>query len=467
MADFRYQQLMQQLRSGIESGRWQHGDMLPSVRHLMAEKQLSRATVLHALAELEQSGLIKAEPRRGYFVVPQLSVATTPPSQHPETKPHLFSSDELMQDVMRQGAAFDLLPEAGKYDETGAEQALLHRAINRAMRHSRGLSHQYYDVPQGTESLRQLLSSRLRQQGCNYVAEDLIITHGCQHALFLALMSCTSAGDVVAVESPGFFGTLQLLQQLGLKVLPLPCDPETGLQPDDVEKALQLWRIKALVVTPSFSTPTGACMPEDARRALVALAQKHEVTLIEDHLYSELDFHGVNHTPLASLAPEQVILCSSFSKTLSRDLRLGFVASATSSQQLTHLKQVTTLANSRFIEQGLESFIADGSYDRHLQRLRRKLRVQCHDLQTLLKASFTGSYFSQPKGGLCLWLAFESNVDVMQLYQQARTMGIILTPGPMFTSQPLMYRNCIRLSFAQPWNPARRKALSKLKHLLG
>ncbi len=465
MAKFRYQQLAQTLRHQIESGRWQKGDSLPSVRQLMAQHQLSRATVLHALAELEQSDLIQAQPRRGYFILPPVTPMPSPDMVPVSRPPRLFSIDDVMQDVMRNGAAFDLLPQQGQFDQPGPEQVLLQRDISRAMRHSRGLSHQYYDDPQGFAQLRAHIAARLRQQGCHYAPEQLLITHGCQHALLLALLSCTRAGDVVAVESPGFFGTLQLLQQLGLKVLPLPCQPDTGLQPGDLAKALQKWPVKALVITPSFSTPTGACMPLKARQQLVQLARQHNMTLIEDHIYAELDFNTSTHTPLAALAPEQVILCASFSKTLSRDLRLGYIASAQKTPQLTHLKQITTLTNSRFIEQGVDNFITAGSYDRHLQRLRRKLRIQCHDLQTLLTTLFPDCYFSQPKGGLCLWLTLNEKVDTVRLYHIARESGIMITPGPMFSSEPGLYRHCLRLSFAHPWNPARRDALTRVQAL--
>ncbi|ROQ29668.1 PLP-dependent aminotransferase family protein [Gallaecimonas pentaromativorans] len=463
---FRYQRLTRALLDDIQKGRWQAGDMLPSVRQLMQRLQLSRATVLHALGELEAQGWVEAQPRRGYFVNPRPAKAPTATPSSLEAAPRLLSIDDVVHDVMLKGAAFDLLPAESRFDAKPPAIELLHRAISRAMRHTKGAQHQHYEDPAGLPELRDTLAHRLRQQGCTSQAADIVVTHGCQHALLLALKSCTQPGDVVAVESPGYFGTLQLLQELGLKVLELPCDPATGLNPADVAKALTQWPITALVLTPSFATPTGALMPLEARLALAALAKQHRLTLIEDHIYAELSFSSAPLPPMLALAPEHTLLCSSFSKSLSRDLRLGYVAGPAFTKRLAQLKQITSLASNRLIEQGLDEFIRRGDYDRHLRREQQSLRVQRNALLDLLAQHFSDCHHRVPDGGLCLWLNLEPELDTLALYQRARQEGIMITPGPMFTSQQGLYRHCLRLSFAHPWSGPRRQALARLRVLV-
>lgn len=462
---FRYQQLANTLLNDIHQGRWQAGDMLPSVRQLMQHWQLSRATVLHALSELELQGYIHAQPRRGYFVNARDSQAHNNAQQTPEAAPRLFSINDVVHDVMLKGAAFDLLPSESRFDTRPPALELLHRAISRAMRHGKGAQHQHYEEPAGLLELRETLASRLRQQGTNTVASDITVTQGCQHALLLALKSCTQAGDVVAVESPGYFGTLQLLQELGLQVLELPCHPITGLAVAEVADALTRWQIKALVLTPSFATPTGALMPLEARQQLAQLAKQHQLTLIEDHIYAELAFNGETLPPMLAFAPQHTLLCGSFSKSLSRDLRLGYITGPAFSKRLPHLKQITSLASSRFIEQGVDDFIRRGDYDRHLRREIQTLRVQRNALVELLQRTFEDGQYSIPEGGLCIWLSLNPHIDTLALYQQARREGIVITPGTMFTSQPGLYRHCLRLSFAHPWSAPRRQALMRLKTL--
>lgn len=458
---YRYQALASQIRHEIKQGRWQPGDQIPSVRQLMALHQASRATVMHALQLLEQEALVLARPRCGYFV------HSPAPKPHvvglsPIVAPRLFDIDDVVQDVMRHGAVFDLYPQTPVSENDRWVPDTLQRALGRALRQQKGRIHAYYDEPEGYYELRDVIAQRLRYQGCQTVADDVVMTQGCQHALMLALQSCTQPGDTVAVESPGYFGTLQLLQALGLRVLELPCHPDTGLDMDALTDALQHWSIKALVISPSYATPLGSCLPLSARYRLAELARSHDMIIVEDHIYMELGWGDEPRPPMLSLVPERVILCSSFSKSLSRTLRLGWVVGPSVHAHLLHLKHITVLAGNRFVEQGMADFIQSGEYDRHLRRFTHQLHLQQNALLRLLHDHYPETHFSHPQGGLCLWWRLGQEVDTLSLYHQARQHGIVITPGIMFTTQAL-YHQCLRLSFAHPWTLERRRALLALK----
>jgi len=135
-------------------------------------------------------------------------------------------------------------------------------------------------------------------------------------------MACCNRNDVVAVESPGFYGVLQLLEQLGLRVIEVPSSIETGMNIDALEEALKRWKVKACIVSPAYATPGGALMPIGAKKRLIELAERHDLAVID----ADTALNGAPDPLKGMDLNERVILCSSFSKSVSRDLRLGWVS---------------------------------------------------------------------------------------------------------------------------------------------
>jgi len=466
MPRYRYQQLEQEFAAKIQQQRLLPGDRLPSVRQLCLQREVSKATVLRAYERLEARGLIAARAKSGYFVVDQEQRALPEVQQsHELPTPALVTTTDLMRDLMARSAAFDLTPGADGNQSTPAGLVALNRSVGRALRRQRGMQHQYYDEPAGDKLLRQQLSLRLRRRGCQIDESALTITSGCQHALFLALSCCCQPGDLVAVESPGFYGVLQLLEVLGLKVLEIPAAADTGLNVDALEQALDKWPIKACVVTPCFATPTGSLMPEQNRRRLLQLAEQHQFTLVEDDIYGELSFDAVTEPLKARDLHDRVILCGSVSKSLSRDLRVGWVASERFKAQLQRQKMVTVLAGSRFSQQGLAEYLEDGGYDRHLRQTNQQLQDHLQQLTCSLQNWAVPHNYRRPQGGLALWLELPEQVDTIGLYQQGLKHGLVLTSGRLFTTSE-RYQNCLRISFAHPYTGRRLEGLEMLSQLL-
>jgi len=467
MSTPRYQQLEQALSEEIRLGQRAPGERLPSIRQLSRERKLSKSTVLTAYSRLEADGLIEARPRSGYFVCageePSPGGLKTPAPSKPRQKPAPVSAGQVLLDIMEQGAAFDLLPSVAPH--SGNEQ--LRRCLARAQRRQSCAEQDYYDGPQGLAELRGQLAQRTRSGGSQVTADDLVVTAGCQHALLLALMATTSPGDVVAVESPGFYGVFQLLEALGLQALEMPSSAQTGISPDALELALQHWPVKALVVSPCYGTPTGACIPETHKRRLLELAQRHKLAVIEDDIYGELFFGLRRPRTLHSYDDSgSVLLCSSFSKSLSRDLRLGWIAPGKYLDRIKRLKVVTSLASSRTQQLGASYYLAEGGLERRLRQQRQRFRQQCQQLLTQIPVALPMALScSRPEGGLSVWLELPADVDTIALYGAARAQGILVTPGPLFSAQK-RYQSFLRLSFAHPWTPERRRALRQLGKLI-
>ncbi|MAD44809.1 MAG: GntR family transcriptional regulator [Oceanospirillaceae bacterium] len=460
---YRYQQLEHWLLKGIKERRWQAEERLPSIRALCQQHGLSKATVQHALQRLEAQGLLEARPKSGYYVAPQAS-ARPPQTQQPLEAPRPATVSELFSDIMSRCAAFDILPESDSGDPP-AGIVTLNRAIGRALRRQNSQDHQYYDQPGGDQSLRQQVALHQNRRGWPVSADELCITSGCQNGLFLALMACCQRGDVVAVESPGFYGALQLLEQLGLRVVEVPSSVVTGMDMDALAEVLKRWRVSACIVSPAFATPGGALMPAENAERLLALAEAHDLAVIEDDIYADTAFGTVPLPVKARDKNDRVILCSSFSKSLSRDLRLGWIAGARWHQQIVQLKLVTQLAGNRALQQGVADFMEDGGYTTHLRRLRQALQQQRNQLLSTLHQWPMEVRTSSPQGGIAVWAELPQQTDLLQVYGNARDQGVVITPGPLFSSSG-RFKHCLRIGFAHPWTPARRQALSTLAELL-
>ncbi len=462
--NYRYQQLESWLLQGIREQRWRLGERLPSIRTLCREQNLSKATVQHALQRLEAQGLVEARPKAGYFVALQPDGVKPPRSRARIEAPREVTVSELLLDIMRRSAAFDLLPSANTGDAPPGIVAL-NRSIGRSLRRLRGDDHKYYDEPAGDLGLRQQLALHHARRGWAVAAEQLCVTSGCQNALFLALMACCDSGDVVAVESPGFYGVLQLLEQLNLRVVEVPTSVDTGMDIDALEEVLERWKVSACIVSPAFAAPGGALMPLRAKQRLLALAERHNLAVIEDDIYADTALAGAPDPLKALDSNERVILCSSLSKSLSRDLRLGWVSGARWHERILKLKLVTQLAGCRYLQQGVADYMSDGSLAAHLRRQRHELRANRDQLLAALHTWPGEVRVSTPQGGLAVWVELPERVDTLSAYLPALERGVVITPGPLFSVSG-QFSNCLRISFAHPWNDARMAALGLLPELL-
>jgi DNA-binding transcriptional MocR family regulator len=465
--NYRYEALEAWLREQIRSGRYAVGDKLPSVRALCESQGLSKATVLHALHRLEADQLIYAQPKSGYFVSTDTQVGFAPQKVVTPKAPSLVSVPDIFRDIMSRSAAFDILP-TDQSASISSHLTTLNRLINKSARTHPELKSNYYDEPRGHYGLRLAIADQYRQRDTLLSADDLCITSGCQHALFLALMASCTAGDTVAVESPAFYGVLQLLEQLGLNVIEVSSDPITGIDIDELRSKSEQWPIKACVITPNYSTPTGAKIPLEQHVDLICLAEQSGFYLIEDDIYGELRFTGEPSVPLkAKDASGRVILCGSFSKSVSRDLRIGWVAGGDLHEKIIQLKLVTQLASPQATQEGIALFMQEGHFRRFVNQQCQRLREQRDALLKELKTHWQDRLrWTQPEGGLSCWVELPDAIDTQKSYKPLLDKGVILTPGALFSAQGL-YKNHMRLSFSQPLTERRQAALHQLfKELL-
>lgn len=465
----RYQEVAQQLEAVIRAGTFRPGDRLPSLRETCLQHRVSTTTAVQAYLVLENEGLIEARPKSGFFVRARLHERLPEPlAARPVRAVTAITVGALQSrlfDAYRQPGVVGFgsaapSPELLPVDKLSRTLAAVSRAAG-----GRGLG---YDMPPGVESLRRAIARRSLEAGVSLTPEDVITTCGATEALLLCLRAVTSPGDVVAVESPTYFGVLHALQELGLKAAEIPMHPRDGLDLDALEQAVKARRIAACVAVPNFANPAGSLMPDEHKRRLIEILARREVPLIEDDVFGELYFDP--QRPRVALAfdrHELVLLCGSFSKTLAPGYRAGWIATgARYYQRVRTLKLTSSLATATLPQLAIAEFVTNGGYDHYLRSVRRIYERQLAQVSEAIADAFpAGVKISRPRGGFVLWVELPRGVDALRLDELALAAKISIAPGPLFSAQ-LGFRNYIRLSCANPWTPRVQAAIETLGRLV-
>lgn len=464
-----YQKIAAEIRSAINDGVYQPGDKLPGIRSYAKQRHISVSTAIAAYHSLEDQGVIESISKSGFYVRPQLNnVIELPKMSARLSQPKAVGSQQMTLQLVNNASNPGIIGlGAAVPDKSFLPVKLMGRYLTQV--HKQHLNNVItYDKPAGLMPLQQQIAKRMVAQGCHLVPEDIVITNGCQEAVYLALRSCTQPGDVVAVESPTYYGLLQIMESLSLKALEIPTDPITGISLEALELALDQWPVKACVVVASFGNPLGACIPDEKKQQLAQLAKDKQLMLIEDDVYGELCHQQSRPTLLKSYdLDDNVIYCSSFSKTLSPGLRVGWVASHSKARQLEYLKYVLNFSSANPGQLAIAQILESGQYDRYLRQVRQQYANATQRLVNKLFQLFpAGTRITQPSGGFVVWLELPGKIDTVTLANNLLDHNISIAPGSMFTNGQ-KFGNCIRLSAACKWNENVELALVKIAEMIG
>lgn len=338
-----YQRIAQQLAEDIRRGVYQPGERVPSVRKLSTQLNVSHATVLQAYATLEDQGLIRARPQSGFYVhrTPALT-APTPDIARVE-RPGLVTRSSIINQVLAESRREGVFPLGAAVPHVDyLPVRALHQQLAKVTRFQSPRAFSYMFSP-GFEPLRRQVAIRMRDAGVVVDPSQVTITHGCVDAIHMALRVLTRPGDLIATESPSYYGLLQLADVLGLKVIEIPSDPRTGISLEALQLAANQWSIKALVLTARLSNPFGGTIPEDRQKQLLKLTAEHNIGVVEDDIYGELMFDQGQARSLKSHDRDgRVIYCSSFSKTISPGVRIGWIIAERYQEEIRRLQTFTT-----------------------------------------------------------------------------------------------------------------------------
>ncbi len=275
----------------------------------------------------------------------------------------------------------------------------------------------------GHRQFREVLAQRSLRVGMAISPDDILVTNGCIEALDLALRAVAQPGDTVAVESPTFYGLLQVLESLGMRALEIPTSPQTGLSIEALELAISTYdNIKAVVVVPRLQNPLGSVMPDAHKARLAQLSgERHAIPLIEDDTYSELIDAPTPPRALKSWDTSgNVIHCASLHKILAPGLRLGWIAAGRWQARVEMLKFAQTRNNEGLSQGAAGLFMGTGAYDRHLRHLRGCLKTQREQTADAIASYFpAGTRINLPPGGLQLWVELPERLSSSRVFDAA------------------------------------------------
>jgi DNA-binding transcriptional MocR family regulator len=459
-----YEKIANQIEHQVHEGIFLPGAKIPSVRKSSKQMEVSVATVLQAYSLLEDRGVIKARPQKGYFVQ-ETQLQTTDKAKIEPTQ-NDGSMHALLKRLLHIDQNENVIPfGAASPNSQFLPIRQLQRSVGRLMRLEPELCAAYEFTP-GSLNLRRQIAIRMLDSSCQLQPDDITITLGCQNALMLALQAVTKAGDTIAIESPTYHGVLQAIEILNLKAIEIPCSTESGIDLDLLEKAADEWKIKACVVTPNNQNPTGSTLHPLARKRIIKQATQYNFTLIEDDVYGELSYLDKRERALkADDQNNNVIYCSSFSKSIAPGFRIGWIVGGKFQAQIEYYAYVQSLAIPTLTQTAISNFLENGAYDRHLRKTRLAYQENLTRCQSLITEHFpTGTKFSSPKGGFLLWVTLPNSVNSMILYDEALKNGIGLLPGLAF-SLTAQFDHHLRLNYALNWDNKTDSALKTLGRL--
>lgn len=462
-----YEQVCEHISGLIEKGSLRPGERVPSVRRLSAQSGVSISTVIQAYRVLENRGLLEARPQSGYYVRPR---RWNPPPEPELCLREPAVADVHVGDLIMQVVRDYEMPSLIRLGATCATVGLhsppaLHRALSAVARRAaqRGVE---ADRLGGSAAFRSQVARHAVAAGCTLSPTEILGTSGATESVHLCLRAICQPGDLVAIESPTFFGFLQLIESLGLRAVEIPTYPRDGVCLDALAYALEHQPIKACLFVLNFNNPLGACMPDDKKERLVALLAEHQVPLIENDIYGALHFGPVRPRVAKSYDRHGlVLLCDSFNKILAPGYRVGWVAPGRFQARVEYLKFITTDASASLAQMAIAEFLANGSYEHHLRKLRRFYAEGVRRMTEAVVRYFpSGTRATRPSGGQVLWVELPASIDALALYREAMQHRIAIAPGSIFSPKQKC-RNFIRLNCGNPWSDTIEDAVRLLGEL--
>lgn len=294
-----------------------------------------------------------------------------------------------------------------------------------------------YATTEGDPVLRGVLAERMTRRGLPTADSDLLVTTGSQQALTLVTTTLIEPGDVVAVEEPTYLAALQCFQLAGARIVPVASD-EHGMVPSALAEVLERDRPTLVYVVATFANPSGRTLPASRRREIAALAAEHDVWVVEDDPYGELRYRGEPVPELATYG-DKVLYLGSLSKIGAPGLRLGWLRAPASLMPAAVIaKQAADLHTSTIDQAAAAVYLTSTDLDRHVAGLCTAYRERRDTMIAALPDTVPGgTVWSDPDGGMFVWLRLPGQVDTADLLRTALDHNVAFVPGaPFFATTP-------------------------------
>ncbi len=420
------EQIVDQLRAGIDQRQLRPGSRVPSIRQLATQLQVSPSTVVEAYDRLAALGVLHARRGAGFFVQERRGRPVR--ERGPKVTELAVDAHWLSRNVYETDA-HALQAGCGWFPPEWFDRDSRQRALKQAARYDSALAE--YGHPQGYAPLRRYLEDWLGEAGIATQAEHILLTQGASQALDLVACCVARPGDVVLVDDPGYCNLLSCLTLRGFTVVGVPWTPH-GPDTAALEHLLQTHQPKAFFTNPWLQNPTGASYSPATAYRVLQLAEQYGCYVVEDNVSAEL-LATRTQTLAAMEGLNRVIYIGSFSKTLSPGLRVGFVTAAPALiDALTHAKMIAGLTSSTLAERLALAMLTDGRYRKNLERLKARL-ASAQDASHAMFTTLGWQLFTTPAGGLFVWASpGHTGPDPLRLAEWGRSHAILLAPGCLF-----------------------------------
>jgi len=357
----------------------------------------------------------------------------------------------------------------GNIDEQTIPVDELADAVDRVIR-SEGHSMGKYGLengPLGYLPLRQFIVENLKSRASMDVsAEDVLVTTGSLQALDLVNELLLESGDAVVLEAANYGGTLTRLERLNVEAIGVELD-DGGMRMDHLRQVMadldrQGRKAKFIYTIPTIQNPTATILSRDRRLEMLDIARQFDVPIFEDDCYADLIWSGERPEAIQALDTDnRVLYCGSFSKTVAPALRVGYLVAPWAVMQ--HVLPLKTDAGSGALEQMVLAEYLPQKFDDHVDGLVRMLKLKADAMVEALNENFGATAeFSQPVGGIYIWVTLPEHVDTRDLAVAAAAEGIAINPGPEWTVYGEQNRHRMRLCFGHPSIEVIREGVAKL-----
>ncbi|RDU97283.1 PLP-dependent aminotransferase family protein [Trinickia dinghuensis] len=442
-------QIRQMLVAAILDGQLPPDVALPSSRELADQLGVARNTVVLAYQMLVEEGYLISRERSGHFVNPEMLRGLPGLGAPPPTAPLAAEDDTAGRPIWRQRIAHlpsnqrNIVKPAnwqhcefpfiyGQFDQSLFPTNDWRECCMKALSIMEIRNWAPDLIERDDESLIQQIRTRvLPRRGVFAMPDEIVITIGCQQALYLIADLLCGQDTTVGFENPGYPDARNIFENRNARLLPLRVD-SNGIAPETAEDTLA--RCDYVYVTPSHQCPTTATMPIERRRALLESAQRNDFVIIEDDYESENTFSGTPHPALKSLdAADRVIYVGSLTKTFAPGLRLGYVVGPRELiRELRALRRLMIRHPVGYVQRAFATFLALGHHDALLRRLAHAYRERAQALMAALDAHLPQARYVPITGGASSWVEGPAWLDAERLATDALAVGVVIEPGDVF-----------------------------------
>ena len=327
-----------------------------------------------------------------------------------------------------------------------------------------------YGITEGYPKLREQVSERLAFKfGIGKDFDTTIITSGGQQGIDLACKVLCNEGDTVICENPSFIGALNAFRSYGVNLKGLDLEDD-GINPDELEQILKTdKKVKLIYLIPTFQNPAGITMSLEKRKAVLALAKKYGVVILEDNPYGELRFAGKDVPTIKSMDDEGVVLYSgSFSKILSAGMRVGFLCGHEELvQKIVVVKQTNDVHTNQLFQMLCSKFISKYGLDEHIKTINDLYGKNCKKMLECMDKSFPRSVkYTRPEGGLFLWVTLPEGTDMKEFIARSVAAKVAVVPGATFLPEQDKTTYSFRMNYSMPTEEQIEKGVAVLADVI-